>query len=84
MKILCVFGTRPEAIKLAPVIQELRRRSVDTALQTVVCVTAQTADLRLAQGTRWVKAKRRGVAFLGLVRDEQKGRHTIAGVRGIG
>jgi len=27
MKVLTVFGTRPEAIKLAPVIRELRRRS---------------------------------------------------------
>jgi hypothetical protein len=36
-----VFGTRPEVIKLAPVIRELRRRSVDIDLQTVVCITAQ-------------------------------------------
>lgn len=28
MKVLTVFGTRPEAIKLAPVIRELKRRSV--------------------------------------------------------
>ena len=41
MKALVVFGTRPEAIKLAPVIQELRRRAKDTDLRTVVCVTAQ-------------------------------------------
>jgi|GEM_PF-5655820 hypothetical protein len=27
MKILTVFGTRPEAIKMAPVIRELQRRS---------------------------------------------------------
>jgi UDP-N-acetylglucosamine 2-epimerase (non-hydrolysing) len=38
-KILVVFGTRPEAIKLAPVIQELRRRSDGFVCQ--VCVTAQ-------------------------------------------
>ena len=30
MKVLVVFGTRPEAIKLAPVIHELRRRSFET------------------------------------------------------
>lgn len=40
-KVSLVFGTRPEAIKLAPVIRELRRRSVNVGLQTVVCVTAQ-------------------------------------------
>jgi UDP-N-acetylglucosamine 2-epimerase (non-hydrolysing) len=38
-KILVVFGTRPEAIKLAPVIHELRRRSDRFACQ--LCVTAQ-------------------------------------------
>lgn len=36
-----IFGTRPEAIKLAPVIRELKRRSRDAGLQAVVCVTAQ-------------------------------------------
>jgi len=39
--ILTVFGTRPEAIKLAPVIRELARRS----LPTRVCVTAQHREL---------------------------------------
>jgi UDP-N-acetylglucosamine 2-epimerase (non-hydrolysing) len=38
-KILCVFGTRPEAIKLAPVIKELQQHS-DT-MESVVVVTAQ-------------------------------------------
>lgn len=41
MKVLTVFGTRPEAIKLAPVIRELRRRSLDSPLEVLVCVTAQ-------------------------------------------
>lgn len=41
MKIFTVFGTRPEAIKLAPVIRELQRRSVDSDLESLVCVTAQ-------------------------------------------
>jgi UDP-N-acetylglucosamine 2-epimerase (non-hydrolysing) len=41
MKVLTIFGTRPEAVKVAPVIQELQRRSKDTGLQRVVCVTAQ-------------------------------------------
>ena len=38
-KVMTVFGTRPEAIKLAPVIKELQHHS--TTLKTVVVVTAQ-------------------------------------------
>lgn len=41
LKVLLVFGTRPEAIKLAPVFRELKRRSTEADLQVVVCVTAQ-------------------------------------------
>ncbi len=37
-KILLVFGTRPEAIKMCPLVRELKARP---ALQTVVCVTGQ-------------------------------------------
>ena len=48
MKILTVFGTRPEAIKLAPVIRELQRQSADHDLQSVICVTAQHRQM-LAQ-----------------------------------
>jgi len=40
MRILSIFGTRPEAIKLAPVIRELERWG-HRGLQSVVCVTAQ-------------------------------------------
>ena len=36
-KIIVVFGTRPEAIKMCPVVLELRKRNV----HTVVCVTGQ-------------------------------------------
>lgn len=39
LKVLTVFGTRPEAIKLAPVVKELARHS-DRILSRV-CVTAQ-------------------------------------------
>lgn len=42
-KLLFVFGTRPEAIKLAPVILETRRDP--DAFRTVVCVTAQHRDM---------------------------------------
>ena len=37
-KIMLVFGTRPEAIKMCPLVNELKKRS---ELQTVVCVTGQ-------------------------------------------
>jgi len=39
LKVMCVFGTRPEAIKLAPVIQVLRRHPDQVVCR--VCVTAQ-------------------------------------------
>lgn len=39
MRILCVFGTRPEAIKMAPVIRHLRAEWADH--DTRVCVTGQ-------------------------------------------
>ena len=38
-KILFIFGTRPEAIKLCPVVLELRKRP--DLFQVRVCVTAQ-------------------------------------------
>ncbi len=38
MKLLIVFGTRPEAIKMAPLVKELRKSS---KLVVSVCVTAQ-------------------------------------------
>ena len=37
-KIMCVFGTRPEAIKICPLVLELKKRP---SLEVVVCVTAQ-------------------------------------------
>lgn len=37
-KIMLVFGTRPEAIKMCPLVNELKRRD---QIQTVVCVTGQ-------------------------------------------
>lgn len=42
MKILVAFGTRPEAIKMCPVIKELRRRD---EVETIVCVTGQHREL---------------------------------------
>src|SRR5262245_50219219 len=40
-KVLCVFGTRPEAIKMAPVVRALARAD----LQPVVCVTGQHQEM---------------------------------------
>ena len=37
-KIMLVFGTRPEAIKMCPLVLELRQRA---RLETIVCVTGQ-------------------------------------------
>ncbi|ARP96976.1 non-hydrolyzing UDP-N-acetylglucosamine 2-epimerase [Bordetella genomosp. 13] len=42
MKILTVFGTRPEAIKMAPVVHALSR---DAAIEAKVCVTAQHREM---------------------------------------
>ncbi len=39
IKVLTVFGTRPEAIKMAPLVKELEKNS-DT-FESIVCVTAQ-------------------------------------------
>lgn len=41
MDIVCVLGTRPEAIKIAPVVQELRKRGIRTG----VLATAQHRHL---------------------------------------
>ena len=38
MKIMTVFGTRPEAIKMCPVVMELKKRP---GVEVVVCVTGQ-------------------------------------------
>lgn len=42
-RILFVFGTRPEAIKMAPLILEAKRHS--TELHTMVCVTGQHREM---------------------------------------
>ena len=37
-KVMLVFGTRPEAIKMCPLVIELKKRS---SIQTIICVTGQ-------------------------------------------
>lgn len=41
-KVMVVFGTRPEAIKMCPLVKELRTRD---KLDTVVCVTGQHREM---------------------------------------
>ncbi len=38
IKVMTVFGTRPEAIKMAPLVKELEKRD---EIESIVCVTAQ-------------------------------------------
>ncbi len=41
-KVMLVFGTRPEAIKMCPLVKELKTRE---SLETVVCVTGQHREM---------------------------------------
>ncbi|MFV0484959.1 MAG: non-hydrolyzing UDP-N-acetylglucosamine 2-epimerase [Candidatus Saccharimonadales bacterium] len=43
IKVLTVFGTRPEAIKMAPVVMELAKHKDE--ISSVVCVTAQHREM---------------------------------------
>ena len=38
IKVMSIFGTRPEAIKMAPLVKELEKRE---EIESIVCVTAQ-------------------------------------------
>lgn len=42
LKVMSVFGTRPEAIKMAPLVLELAGR---TEIESIVCVTAQHREM---------------------------------------
>ena len=42
-KVLFVFGTRPEAIKMAPLVKEFEKRSKE--FETKVCITAQHREM---------------------------------------
>lgn len=41
-KVMVVFGTRPEAIKMCPLVNELKKRK---ELETIVCVTGQHREM---------------------------------------
>lgn len=42
IKVMSVFGTRPEAIKMAPLVKELEKRE---NIKSIVCVTAQHREM---------------------------------------
>ena len=42
IKVMTIFGTRPEAIKMAPVVKELLKRP---GIDTKVCLTAQHREM---------------------------------------
>lgn len=42
-KVMLVFGTRPEAIKMCPLVKELEKRSDE--FETIVCVTGQHREM---------------------------------------
>ena len=42
-KVMLVFGTRPEAIKMAPLVKEFQKHN--DKFQTVVCVTGQHREM---------------------------------------
>ena len=42
IKVMTVFGTRPEAIKMAPLVKELSKRE---EIESIVCVTAQHREM---------------------------------------
>ncbi|GAA3412908.1 non-hydrolyzing UDP-N-acetylglucosamine 2-epimerase [Paenibacillus hodogayensis] len=43
IKVMTVFGTRPEAIKMAPLVLELNKRQEQ--IESIVCVTAQHREM---------------------------------------
>ena len=42
IKVMTIFGTRPEAIKMAPLVKELEKRE---EIECIVCVTAQHREM---------------------------------------
>ena len=42
VKVMTIFGTRPEAIKMAPLVKELEKRD---EIESIICVTAQHREM---------------------------------------
>ena len=53
IKVMSIFGTRPETIKMAPVVHELEKRE---EIESIVCVTAQHREM-LDQVLKALKVK---------------------------
>lgn len=53
IKVMSIFGTRPETIKMAPVVHELEKRE---EIESIVCVTAQHREM-LDQVMKALKVK---------------------------
>ncbi len=68
---LLIFGTRPEAIKMAPIVSECRRRSGE--IEATVCLTGQHREM-LAQVTEYFEIE--ADIDLALMRPDQ----TLAGL----
>lgn len=47
-KIMLVFGTRPEAIKMAPLVKEFQLHR--NLFETIICVTGQHASANARSG----------------------------------
>ena len=43
IKVMSIFGTRPEAIKMAPIIQEMEHHKSE--IESIICVTAQHREM---------------------------------------
>ena len=43
IKVMTIFGTRPEAIKMAPLVKELQKRKEN--IKCIICVTAQHREM---------------------------------------
>ena len=42
LRVMSVFGTRPEAVKMAPLVKELEKNA---EIESIVCVTAQHREM---------------------------------------
>jgi len=54
IKVMTIFGTRPEAIKMVPLVMELRKHQEE--IESLVCVTAQHRQM-LDQVLEWFEVK---------------------------
>ena len=72
IKVMSIFGTRPEAIKMAPLVKELERRK---KIESIVCVTAQHREmLDQVLNTFDIKPTSEDVVNLPLRKREKKAR----------